>query len=216
MRCHAIRLGAVLGVTLSLATGIRAADPSLPDVVRTGDASAVRAALAAGADVESRDGAFTPLTLAAIRGDVDVVRLLLAAGADPDAPTLGGMNALSMAVRSCHAGAEIIDALLAAGAGLENRSGDGITPLMLAIQEKRAAIALRLLEAGADVNTLGPFGDGALNYAIYVKDPVLIGAVLDRGVDTAQLRKLFTTIDYDPPGIDDVRSHHEVLCAPLP
>ena len=212
MRRSALCLVAILGAALPLGNVV--ADPSLPDAIRAEDTGAVRAALAAGADVESRDGAFTPLALAAIRGNAELVRLLLGAGADPNAPTLGGMNALSMAVRSCHAGLDVVDALLAAGAGTENRSGVGITPLMLAIQEKRTAVALRLLEAGADADTLGPFGDGALNYAIYVEDPVVIGALLDRGVDTAQLRKLFTTIDYDPPGIDGAKSHHEVLCDP--
>lgn len=188
------------------------AETGLVEAIRANDPAAVRTALDAGADVERLSQRFTPLAIAAIRGHADIVDLLLAAGANPDAPSPGRANALSAAVRSCHAGLGIIRTLIDAGADIENRSGEGITPLMLAVQEKRTDVALLLLEAGADVNTLGPFGDGVLNYAIYVKDTVLINAALDRGVDTTQLRKLFTTVDYDPPGIADARSHHEVLC----
>jgi len=203
----------IMGAVLSLlATTQPNAGDRLSDAIRADDLAAVRAALTAGSDVEASSRRITPLALAAIRGNVDIVDALLAAGADPDTPSLGRANALSMAVRSCHTGPDVIDTLIEAGADVENRSGVGITPLMVAIQEKRTDLALLLIEAGADVNTLGPFGDGVLNYAIYVKDTVLIGAALDHGVDTAQLRKLFTTGEYDPPGIADARSRHEVLC----
>ena len=190
------------------------ASEALARAIRADDAGAVRAALESGADVDAPWRLFRPLALAAIRGEPEIVKLLLAAGADPDAGSLGRGGALSMAVRSCRAGLDVVGALIAAGADLEDRSGVGITPLMVAIQEKRVDVALRLLEAGADVNALGPFGDGVLNYAIYVKEPALVRAALDRGVDVDQLRVLFTTVDYDPPGIADARSHHEVLCAP--
>ncbi len=83
---------------------------------------------------------------------------------------------------------------------------------MLAIQEQRTNIALLLLESGADVNSLNPFGEGLLNYAIYMKNPTLIQALLERGVDTSQLRKLFTTVDYDPPGMLENPSHLDVVC----
>lgn len=207
----------ILGAVLSLVTAAQAyADTRLIAAIRADDPVAVRAAITAGDDVDAPSRQFTPLAMAAIRGDVDIVNALLVAGADPDAPSLGRANALSVAVRSCHAGVDVVERLIGAGADIENRSGVGITPLLVAIQEKRTDVALALLDAGADVNTLTPFGDGVLNYAIYVKDPVLIGAALDRGVDTGQLGKLFTTVDYDPPGIAEARSRHEVLCDPLP
>lgn len=68
-------------------------------------------------------------------------------------------------------------------------------------------------ELATCINTLNPFGEGLLNYAIHVKDPILIQALMERGINTHQLRKLFTTVDYDPPGFLDQPSHHEVVCA---
>jgi ankyrin repeat protein len=189
------------------------ADTILTSAIRADDMATVKTLLDQGARTDTRSNRFTPLALAAIRGNADMVALLLKAGADPDLASLSGANALSTAVRSCRAGLDIVRMLVAAGADLENRSGDGITPVMLAVQEQRTDIALYLLDAGADVNTLNPFGEGLLNYAIYVKNPVLIQSVLDRGIETTQLRKLFTTIDYDPPGIGDTPSHHQVLCS---
>ncbi|GAA2293066.1 ankyrin repeat domain-containing protein [Streptomyces kunmingensis] len=59
---------------------------ALFDAATAGDADAVRAALAAGADVETRDGHHrTPLLLAALHDHVAAAEALVAAGADPDA-----------------------------------------------------------------------------------------------------------------------------------
>ncbi len=189
------------------------ADTLLGTAIRNNDESAVRTLLANGVDTEELTYSFTPLAIASIRGSTSVVQLLLQAGADPNATGLSGANALSTAIRSCKAGIEIVKMLVDAGADIENRSGVGITPVMLAIEEKLTDIALYLLKSGADVNTLNPYGEGLLNYAIYVQNPILIQAVMDRGINTDQLRKLFTTVDYDPPGFQKQPSHHEVVCA---
>ena len=188
------------------------ADSALASAIRADDATAVRTLLDQGEITEAMSNRFTPLAIASIRGNPVIVQLLLQAGADPNAVSLSGANALSIAIRSCKADIEIVKMLVEAGADIENRSGDGITPVMLAIQEQLTDVALLLLESGADVNTLNPFGEGLLNYAIYVKNPVLIQAVMDRGIETSQLRKLFTTVEYDPPGISDTPSHHQTVC----
>ncbi len=115
-------------------------------------------------------------------------------------------------MRSCRATAKLIRRLIDAGADLENRSGDGITPLQLAVQEELTVLALQLIDAGADINTLNPFGEGILNYAIYTRNNRLIRRALELGVNTDQLAHLFTTVDYDPPGMGDAKAHHSVLC----
>ncbi len=195
-----------------LSAGQSGADTELELAIRADDTAAVQLLLDQGADTDTQSNRFTPLAVAAIRGNAAIVQLLLQAGADPNAASLSGANALSTAIRSCKADIEIVELLVAAGAYIENRSGDGLSPAMLAIQEQRTDVALFLLESGADVNSLNPFGEGLLNYAIYMKNPTLIQAVLDRGVETSQLRKLFTTVDYDPPGMYANPSHLDVVC----
>ena len=205
---YALALSASLLGTCAPANAV-----DLVDAVRADNLQAARAALSRGADPDQLSNLLTLPTIAAIRGNGDMLELLLEAGADPDASSLAhGVSTLSAAVRSCKAGTGIVRTLIDAKADLESRSGDGLTPVMLAIQEERVDIALMLLDAGADVNALNPWGEGLLNYAIYVKSPVLIQAVLDRGVDISPLNKLFTTVDYDPPGIGLAVSHHSVTC----
>lgn len=196
------------------AAPVAAADRALDSAVHRGDVAAARAAITGGADLDAPMPPLlmTPLAVAAVRGDMPMVRALLEAGADANAPGLRGMNALSAAVRSCRAGLDVIDALIAAGAGLEDRSGADLTPLMAAIQEQRSAVALRLIAAGADVNTRNQYGDGVLNYAIYTRDNAVIRAALRNGADTGQLALLFTTDIYYYPGFGHARPHAPPGC----
>lgn len=209
MRLPTVLLFSILSVHISAAVN---SSTGLIEAIRSGDSVGLEKLLEAKVDVNDRQGRFTPLALASIKGDLLMVNLLLDNEADPNAPSLNGANALSIAVRSCRAPMELIYRLIDAGADIENRSGVGITPLMFAVQEEQTELALNLIDAGADVNTLNPFGEGVLNYAIYTQNTTLIQKALDAGVKTEQLAKLYTTIDYDPPGIGDAQSHHNVLC----
>lgn len=202
------------GVLALLTTPMSFASVStLADAVRAGDIGIVSEMLVNDEDANAQGGQFTPLAIAAVRGDLPMVDLLLNHDADPNGASLNGANALSIAVRSCRATDDLIKRLVSAGSDLENRSGVGITPLMLAVQEEMTDVAILLMDAGADVQTLNPFGEGILNYAIYTKNNTLIKEALERGVDSDQMTKLFTTVDYDPPGIGSAVSHHSVLCA---
>ena len=67
--------------------------------ILTGDAAAAKAALAAGADANSRDPNLggTPLIFAALMGRAEIAKMLLAAGADINATNNDGTNALTVA-----------------------------------------------------------------------------------------------------------------------
>ena len=74
-------------------------DKDLLDAAHRGDIPAVRAALSAGADVETRDkNGRTPLILAAELGNVDMLRLLLEKGAKPDSRGKNGFTAYGTAL----------------------------------------------------------------------------------------------------------------------
>ncbi|WP_421725329.1 ankyrin repeat domain-containing protein [Bauldia sp.] len=190
------------------------AETSLESIVRSGDVSALKAALETGADVNEVFGTYdtSALMLAAIRGDTAMVAALLDAGADPDWVNQRGASALSAVARSCSAGWDVAAVLLDAGADIENRSGAALTPLMVAIQEERPTFVAGFLEHGADVNALNAYGEGALNYAIYYEQPDFITALLDRGAATEPLKLLFTTGVYYYPNFGNARPH-AVDCA---
>ncbi|MYF31321.1 MAG: hypothetical protein F4169_21190 [Gammaproteobacteria bacterium] len=67
--------------------------------ILTDDAGAAKAALAAGADANSRDPNIggTPLIFAALMGRAEIAKMLLAAGADINATDSNGTNALTVA-----------------------------------------------------------------------------------------------------------------------
>ena len=67
--------------------------------ILAGDAAAAKAALAAGADANSRDPNLggTPLIFAALMGRAEIAKMLLAAGADISATDSNGTNALTVA-----------------------------------------------------------------------------------------------------------------------
>jgi uncharacterized protein len=103
------------------------------------------------ANTYAADG-FTPLGLSAFFGRRSVVDLLLAHGADVNAvshnPT--GYTALTGAVAGGHA--EIVAALLDAGADPAHRYAQGYTPLHEAAASGKLEIARLLLDHGADPN----------------------------------------------------------------
>lgn len=85
------------------AAGQASLAPPLLVATARGDAEAVRALLAQGADVNSHDATGrTALMLAALRGDVGLVRLLLGAGADPQGRNPQGLTAADLARAAGH------------------------------------------------------------------------------------------------------------------
>jgi ankyrin repeat protein len=88
---------------------------------------------------------------AARTGRLPVVSALLARGARPnDKLTLGGQTALMWAAHHGHA--DVVAALIAAGADFRAPVDTGFTPLLFAARTGRADVIRVLLKAGVDVN----------------------------------------------------------------
>ncbi|MDX2150724.1 MAG: ankyrin repeat domain-containing protein [Bryobacteraceae bacterium] len=148
-------------------------ETALMTASRTGNLEIVRALLKGGAKVnaaEERRGQ-TALMWAASEGHAAVVEALVEAGADVAASLPSGYTAFLFAVREGHLAAA--QALLKAGARINDpvqprqapgprpASGAGApragtTALHLATANAHFELGLRLLEAGADPNALGP------------------------------------------------------------
>ncbi|MBI4808852.1 MAG: ankyrin repeat domain-containing protein [Nitrosomonadales bacterium] len=123
--------------------------------VKTGDTATVRNLLAAGAHVDSRDeSGATLLMLAAQAGDLEMVEMLLERKADVNAADSAGWGAL---MKACYnpelkrGFADVVQALIAAGANIEAAIGYGVRPLMLAAGYGETAVVEALLQADADV-----------------------------------------------------------------
>jgi ankyrin repeat protein len=98
-------------------------------------------------------------------GDLDKARALLAAGAAVDACDEGGWTAASLAVYNAEARrgfADVVRALVDAGANIEAAIGYGVRPLMLAAGYGETAVVEVLLNAGADVMARNDGGYTAL------------------------------------------------------
>jgi uncharacterized protein len=133
---------------------------SLHDAARDGDLEQVRKLIGQGADIDERArNAETALMIAALADEAAVAEFLLAQGADVMARNEGGLTPLHAAA---YAGsAEVVQLLLDHRAELEDRANfSGATPLMLAAEENRVAVAELLIARGADVNI--PDRDGIM------------------------------------------------------
>ena len=132
-RRRAATTGDASGVQSQVSGSTSLADQAeaLHRAARTGDVRGLDAALAAGADVEARDGrGWSPLMHAVNNGYILFVEALLAAGANPDIRAPDGATALFMA--ALHGHAEIFARLLEADADASIPGPQGKTPLDVA------------------------------------------------------------------------------------
>jgi ankyrin repeat protein len=152
---------------------------------KTGSAEVASALLAAGADVNAREAwrDQTALMWAAEGGHAELVDLLIASGADVHAraaandwgsqitsepraqyrPT-GGLTPLTYAARAgC---TQCVRAILAAGEHVDRPTPDGVTALMLAIDNYQFDTAKALLESGANPHASDWWGRTALYLAV--------------------------------------------------
>src|SRR5690606_9083598 len=152
---------------------------------RTGSVEVAKRLLARGADVNARElwREQTALMWAADGGFAELAKLLLDHGADPTAraaandwgaqitsepraqyrPT-GGLTPLLYAARSGCAGC--VQAILAAGEHVDRPTPDGVTALMLALDNYEFDTAMTLLDAGANPHYADWWGRTALYLAV--------------------------------------------------
>ena len=166
----------------------RGTDSPVADAAMRGDAAAVRALIADGADVDAAQGdGMTALHWAASNRDPGLAGVLLAAGADVGAGTrIGHYTPLHVAAQ---AGAgEVVEILLGAGADPEMplTAGGGARPLHLAGASGDVQSVAALVAAGADVDaTEESWGQTALIFAASKGRTAVVRTLLEAGADPA-------------------------------
>jgi len=124
----------------------KAPDISIHEAAEDGNIEAVKQHLAAGADVNAKDGGgWTPLFYAAFSGRTEVAELLIAEGVDVNAKD--NLGTLRYAASGGHK--EIVELLIANGADVYAKGGgNGTTPLDMAIRLRRTETADLLRKHG--------------------------------------------------------------------
>ena len=125
----------------------KAPDISIHDAIEKGNIEAVKQHLAAGTDVEVKDGeGWTLLQIAAGEGHKEIAELLIAKGADVNAMTADGLTALFAAILGSHK--EMAELLITKGADVNARGFLGMTLLNMAVDEGEKEIADLLRKHG--------------------------------------------------------------------
>jgi len=167
-------------------------ETALMMAIKGGDLSIVQMLVNAGANVNTIEEFHrqTPLMYAAAsnRNAAQMVKLLLSKGAgvkpralysdwasqitsEPRAQyrPVGGLNALMYATRGgCY---ECVEDLVAAGADVNLPTPEGVTPLMLALDNEHNDVAKLLMDKGANINVWDWWGRTALWIAVDRKAP---------------------------------------------
>jgi len=180
---------------LLLAAGANVDSPNadgqtaLMAVARTGNVEAAKLLLRHGASVNAIEqwGGQTALMWASARRHPEMMELLISHGADLNVRSIwrdwerhvtaesrakrtnaGGLSALMYAAReNCMA---CVNVLIKHHVDLDLPDPDGVAPVTIAILNNNWDIALRLIQAGADVNQWDIYGQGPL-YAAVVNTP---------------------------------------------
>ena len=153
---------------------------------RNGNAAIIEQLMKAGADPNDKinyvNSDETPLMLAARAGRVDAVNLLLWSGARVNArENWNGQSPLHWAAAEGHGA--VVEALIAGGADIRQRSNAGTTPFLFAVRKGDMRAVNAFLAAGADVNEKRVDFATPLLVAIINGHEDLVDLLLDKGAD---------------------------------
>jgi len=172
----------ILSLLLTLALAVPAQAQEVFDLLRKGDAAAVKALIERSPQLASeRDGdGDTPLHYAASLGNADLVSFLIDKGAKLDLQDADRKTPLHLA--SMNDRRDAVAALLKRGAAIEARDDYRRTALILCARERgQAATGRVLIEAGADVNAEDKFGSTALELATWRGKADFVDLLLEKG-----------------------------------
>ena len=155
------------------------------DALRKGDVAVVKALVEKSPQVlDARDGdGRTLLHYAAVGGNADLINYLVEKGAKLEPRDARQKTPLHLAAMNDRKDA--VAALLKRGAALETRDDYLRTALVLCARERGMAATGRvLIEAGADVNAVDKFGEGALGLAAWRGKREFVDLLLEKGAQT--------------------------------
>lgn len=165
---------------------------------RAGHAEVVELLLARGADAKAatRVGAapafIAPNSVPGYGFGVGILRGGVPADRGRREPAPGGMTALHYAARHDHA--DVAALLVAAGADVNAREANAITPLLMAISNDNMAAAHFLLAHGGDVNAQDWYGRSPLWEAVNVRNLYVHNATFRNGIDRAPVLDLIKAL----------------------
>src|SRR6184192_2024275 len=164
-----------IAVLLSMGGSLRASgsDALLADAAEKMDRATIRTLVQRRVDVNApQPDGMTALHWAAYQDDREIAELLVRAGADVNVANRYGVTLLSHGAAvhakddrrgqtalmwaAAEGHADVVQALIDAGADVRLRLASGFTPLLFAVREGRLGVVRVLLKAGADVNETVP------------------------------------------------------------
>jgi uncharacterized protein len=238
---EAAKLGDARMVKALLAAGAKVDQPNqdgetpLMLAIKTGELPVVDMLVAAGANVNARETFHNQTALmwaaSAPNHGGEIVKLLLSKDADvrpralySDWPSqitsepraqyrpVGGLTALLYAARDgCY---DCVGALLASGADINRPTPEGVTPLMLALDNDHNEVAKLLLDRGANPGLWDWWGRTALYIAIDRREAVI--APLKTGlvaIDEAVRREAAPEHDPNHPPVSNLELIHALVDA---
>jgi uncharacterized protein len=165
---------------------------------RAGHADIVAALLKAGAKVSvaTRIGkapAFiAPNSVPGFGFGVGILRGGVPADRGRREPAPGGMTSLHYAARHNHV--DVAELLLKAGADVNAREANDITPLLMAISNNNMDVANYLLTHGGNVNVQDWYGRSPLWEAVNVRNLYMHNATFKNGIDRAPVLELIKAL----------------------